>query len=360
MHDRTALGPADVTDDVLAGMVADLLDQDPDDVQLLDSCAEPVAYDLPTITTASRTWVSGTARTRVGDVPWRMFVKHVQAWTRCPEFAFVPDHLREMAAASVPWRTEPLAYRSDLGDRLPDGLHMPRALGVFDLDPESAAVWLEESRHPTVAWDLDRYVRAAHLLGRMATSERVRPLANVGEFSWSVWNYVHGRVAVDVLPRLPAVTWLDPALHARLLAASEQVPAYAEELLGFPEVTTHGDACPNNLLPGPDPSSFVLIDYGFWHPNPLGYDLGQLVAGEWQLGRRHTEPLPVVDEACVAAYTLGLAEEGMHADVADVRRAHALQLFIFVGVSTALDADNADDRAELVAFSLDLLDATAR
>ena len=67
----------------------------------------------------------------------------------------------------------------------------------------------------------------------------------------------------------------------------------------------------------------------------------------------------MVDEACVAAYTRGLAEEGMHVDVADVRRAHALQLFIFVGVSTALDADHVADRSELVAFSLDLLDATA-
>ena len=56
-----------------------------------------------------------------------------------------------MAAASVPWRTEALAYASDLGDRLPDGLSMPRALGVFDLDELSAAIWLEEVDRPAVA-----------------------------------------------------------------------------------------------------------------------------------------------------------------------------------------------------------------
>ncbi|MFC5179553.1 phosphotransferase [Nocardioides taihuensis] len=358
MHDRSALGPADVADDVLTGMVADLLGHDAAGVEVLESHAVPVDYDLPAITTASRSWVSGTARTPGGDQSFRMFVKHVQCWSRSPEFRSVPEDFREVAASSVPWRTEPLVYRSDLGDRLPDGLRMPRALGVFDLDALSSSLWLEDVRHPAVAWDLDRYTRAARLLGRLAASERVRPLADVGAFTWSIWQYVHGRVAVDVLPRLPSLTGLPPDLHARLLAAAERVPTVTEELVSLPRLTSHGDACPNNLLAGGDPGSFVLIDYGFWLPNPLAFDLGQLVAGEWQLGRRHTDPLPVVDEACVAAYTAGLAQEGLTLSVADVRRAHALQLFLFVGLSTALDDDHAADRAELVAFSLDLLEAT--
>ncbi len=345
---RELLGAADVSDGQLSAMVADLLDVEHAEVS--DVVVEPVAYDLPAITTAGRYWVSGTAQTPQGIETFRLFVKHVQAWSRHPFFAQVPDSHREMAAASVPWRTEPLAYRSDLGDRLPEGLSMPRALGVFELPDEQAAIWLQEVRHTPVEWDLARYTRAAYLLGRTAASERVRPLADVGDFEWSVWNYVHGRIDVDILPGLAERPTLDPDLHARLLAAAALVPAYAEELMAFPRVAGHGDACPNNLLPGPDIDSFVLIDFGFWMSSPLAFDLGQLVAGDVQLGRCGITDLTGLDEACVAAYTRGLAEEGMVCDVADVRRAHALQLFLFVGISIEVP--------ELVQLSLDLLEET--
>ncbi len=128
MHDRTLLGPADVTDEELTRIVGDLLHQAPGSVELLAVRAEHVAYDLPAITTAGRYWVTGAARTAAGERRFRIFVKHVQSWSRSPFFAQVPAEYREMAAASVPWRTEALAYASDLGDRLPDGLSMPRAL----------------------------------------------------------------------------------------------------------------------------------------------------------------------------------------------------------------------------------------
>ena len=52
MHQRGILGPADVSDDELAGIVAELLRESPDNVTVLDSLAEQVDYDLATITTA--------------------------------------------------------------------------------------------------------------------------------------------------------------------------------------------------------------------------------------------------------------------------------------------------------------------
>ncbi len=64
MHDRTVLGPADVSDDALAAMAADLLGIDPDRTTLLDSRAEVVAYDLDAITTAGRYWVHGARHRR--------------------------------------------------------------------------------------------------------------------------------------------------------------------------------------------------------------------------------------------------------------------------------------------------------
>ena len=126
---------------------------DPSRVTLVSSTVDEVAYDLPAITTAGRYWVRGTATADDEPWPFELFVKHVQSWSRSPLFAMVPDELRVTAAASVPWRTEPLAYRSDLAERLPEGLRMARCLGVFDLDELSAAVWLEKVPAHTAVWD---------------------------------------------------------------------------------------------------------------------------------------------------------------------------------------------------------------
>ncbi len=378
MHDRTLLGPADVTDDELARMVADLLGEERSSVEVLSSRAEEFPYDIPAITTAGRYWVSGTARTPAGTAPYRMFVKHVQSWSRSPFFAAVPPEFQEMAAASVPWRTEAMAYASDLGDRLPDGLSMPRALGVYDLDELSAAIWLEEVDRPAVAWDLERYRRAAYLLGRMAASPRVAPLANVGEFDWSVRGYAFGRLGMQVLPILRSEEiWQHPAIAAafdtelrdRLRAAADQVDKWLDELDEFPLVTCHGDYSPNNLLPGPSPDSFTLIDFGFWVPSPIGFDLGQLLVGDVQLGRRSPSLLAETEAAIVSAYVAGMAEEGMAVDEAIVRRSHALLLMIFTGFSALpfeqLESTPPDampalaaDRAELARFCLDLVEAT--
>ena len=378
MNDRSLLGPADVDDDRLGAMVAALLGHRPEDVRVTCSTAVPVDYDLPAITTASRHWVQGTATTPEGDEGFRIFVKHVQSWERHPFFAFVPEEFRAVAAAGVPWRTEPLAYRSDLGDRLPDGLTMPRALGVFDLDELSAAVWLEEIHADRPPWDLARFRRAAYLLGRLAASPRVAERRDVGQYDWTILHYVEGRLGVQVLPALrdqglwhhPVVAGaFDDELRTRMLAAADRLGAYADELLGYPRLSSHGDASPNNLLAGPTPDAFVLIDYGFWLGNPVGFDLGQLLVGDVQIGRRSPDLLAETDEAIVPAYVDGLHAEGCDLDERTVRRAHALHLLIFTGLSTLpfelLDQPptpelhtTAAARAAIARYSLDLLEAT--
>jgi hypothetical protein len=202
MHDRSALGAADVSDERLRLMVADLLRVDPDLTVLARSSAEEVAYDLPAITTAGRYWVRGVAEVDGAERAFTMFVKHVQSWARSPLFAAVPEEAREFAEATVPWRTEALAYRSDLGDRLPEGLTMPRAVGVFDLDAKSVALWLEAVETQELVWDDHRYAEAARLLGRLAASPSVRERARVGGSEWSVLTYVHGRLDMHVVPML--------------------------------------------------------------------------------------------------------------------------------------------------------------
>ena len=142
MHDRRALGPADVDDARLATLVADSLGVA--EVELLSSRADVVAYDIDAITTAGRYRVTGQARHADATAGFSFFVKVVQSWGRHPAFRFVPAEMREWALASVPFEAEPRVYLSDLADRLPPGLTMPRAYAVADLDAESTALWLED------------------------------------------------------------------------------------------------------------------------------------------------------------------------------------------------------------------------
>ena len=379
MHDRSALGPADVTDEQLAAMVADLFDSDPDETEVLGSSAIEFPYELPAITTAGRYWVSGTARVKGEVAPYRMFVKHIQSWSRHPFFQFVPPEFREVAAAGVPWRTEALAYRSDLGDRLPDGLSMPRAVGVFDIDEESNAVWLEEVPVVDRTWDHARYRHAARLLGRHATSARVMELIGSVGHSMTIGDYHDGRLSVQVLPVVrddgiwhhPLVAdAFDDELHSRILTAADRSQEYADELSAITGVACHGDACPNNLLARDGSDDFVMIDYGFWGPGPIGFDLAQLLVGDVQIGRRGSDDLAEVDDAIFAGYMAGLRDEECWIPDDVVRRAHALQLLIFTGYSAPpidlLESEPtpelhriATHRAAIARFSLDLVDATA-
>ena len=374
-HDRAALGPADVSDAQLTEMVADLLRASSGDVALLDSQAAVVDYDLPAITTAGRYWVRGHASVSGAATPFSFFVKHVQSWSRSPLFASVPPEMVAMAEAGVPWRTEPLVYRSDLSERLPDGLRMPRSFGVFDLDEKSATVWLEEVEARQVPWDLSRYERAAHLLGRFAGSSRVRERGLVGEHPFTVRDYLEGRLTGQVLPMLrddgiwhhPLVAGaFDADLRARLLATADDAAGLVEELAALPHLPAHGDACPNNLLIVDGVEGFTLIDFGFMTMLPVGFDLGQLLVGDVQVGRRTAASLAEVESVIVPAYVEGLRAEGCDIPESVVRRAHALHLMVWVGLSTLpfehLDAPVtpelehvAAERAATARFSLDLL-----
>ncbi len=373
-HDRTALGAADVDDDAFAAMVAALVGAEPSSVRVLDSRADVFPYDLPAITTAGRYLVSGTAEVDGERTAYEMFVKVVQSWSRHELFQFVPDEMKTMAEAMVPWRTEPLAYRSDLGSRLPHGLTMPRAVGVFDLDEKSAAVWLEKVPVLLCDWTGARYDRAAYLLGRLSGSASVAELADVGKYAFTLRDYANGRLMGDVFPTLfSEEVWLHPLiagafgdeLRDRMRAAASEVMGYVEEAMTLPYLAAHNDACPNNLLTTSE-DGFTLIDYGFWGPMPAGADLSQLLIGDVQIGKRRAGDLAARDDAHIAQYVRGLRDEGCQVSEADVRRGHALHMLIMSGLSTVPTellerppspafVAMAADRAAIAAFCLDRL-----
>ena len=155
------------------------------------------------------------------------------------------------------------------------------------------------------------------------------------------------------------------------MSAADRASDIVEELAALPEATIHGDACPNNLLCRAGYDGFVLIDYGFWNLGPVGFDLSQLLVGDVQVGRQKAADLARVEEAILPAYVEGLRTEGWEVPASVVRRAHALQLMIFTGLSTlpfehlesaptpALQQDAAE-RAAIARFSLDLLNDTER
>lgn len=387
MGERSLLGSADLSDEVLAEMVASSLRVGR--VDLVTTEAEVFPYDLEALTTAGRFWVRGTARVvEPGDsaepvgttAPFAFFVKVVQSWARSPLFAMVPEPMREAALRMVPWQTEPEVYRSRLGEALPAGLRMPRALGVVDLDELSAAVWLMPVAVRPVLWDHDRHVRAARLLGRLAASPSVRPYGEVTarQGGLTVRDYAAGRLEHLILPALRSDDlWGHPLvsgafggeLRGRLRAAVEGVPGYLRELDAVPLGTSHGDACTRNLLVTTDDDGFTLIDFGFWGRSQLGADLRQLLLGEVLMGERSALELPALEDDCLAAYVDGLRDEGCDVDAAVVQRSHALLMLLFSGL-TAIPFEHlgkaptdelrrvADERAQSARFILDLVDTT--
>ncbi len=371
------LGDDDVTDDELASFVADLWRVPA--VTVLDSAAQTVDYDVPSILTGARTWVSGHADGGDGARPFTLFVKRVHHWRHSPAFAFVPPEVGAWAADSVPWRSEPLLYASDLRDRLPEGLTMPRCLRVEEREDETAVLWLEAVDCDPVTWTPSDAARAARLLGRLSASPGVAPLAAIDPQPWHIESFVAGRLAYTVLPGLyDEATWQSPEvaehfgdLRTGLLSVARHLDALAGEFTRLRHLTAHGDACPNNLLRREGDPGFTLIDFGFWRPQPVGFDLSQLLVGDIQIGRQDATDLPERAEACVAAYADGLADEGVEMPLEQVRRGHAVCLMLFNGLpslptegavpshldETALD-HWARQRATIARYALDVLART--
>jgi len=348
-------------------------------VRLLTARRQAHPYDRAALTTAGRHLVCGTAADDSGRTrDYAFFVKLVQAWRRSPLFAEVPEPLRAQLAPLMPWRTEPDIYRGDLRRRLPRGLSLPHAYLVTDLDAESAAIWLDRVPVRRVAWDVARHRHAAYLLGRLAASPSVTPLAAQVPVGRTARRFAEHWLGVNVVPELAGdALWRQPhvaasfdaPLRRRILRAAAALPALVDELESLPTTTAHGDACTDNLLRTRRDNDIVLIDFGFWGTAPVGFDLGQLLLGEVQRGRRPARTVAELEEACLPAYVHGLRAEGCTTAEHQVRRAHALAMTIFHAIPAIPYEHRTGEagpdlrpffanRAAMARCILDLLDAT--
>jgi len=372
------LGLLDRPLDRLADMVAELLKAPRAHVLTVQVDIHP--YDLLAITTAGRFRVTGTARTGfLEPVPYAFFVKVVQSYAKSPLAQQLPDAVRDLVAPLVPWRTEPDLYRTDLADRLPDGLTAPRAYGVYDLDEDSAAIWLEMLPTRPISWGIPLHRRAAYLFGRLAANPALAPLAARVPPVRTARNFTRWWLEYNVIPQLhddklwqrtPIAATFDGRLRARMLAAVQALPELLDELESLPTATAHGDACTRNMLICEPDGRLALIDFGFWGIAPVGFDLGQLMLGEIQLGQRPAGLLHRLENECLPAYVQGLHDEGGAISHTEVRRAHALLLTIYHAIPAIpyehLTAEPGrvpyrifENRALSARFILDLLDATS-
>ena len=310
-------------------------------VEVLSCRLETVPYEIGTISTCALLRASGEARIGAETRPWSAFVKVLQSAQAWPLIDMIPAQQREQFLRDFPWRLEIEAHESPLRDVLPDGMRLPQLYTVAEVDDLHAAMWMEDVAPAAVAWDLDRFARAAMLLGELAGRRPVGSPAIFGDPTYAldagcalrmyaegrVVHWAAGAIRNDAIWGHPAMQAVVQDLHegrlrADLLTAVERLPELFSIAESLPATYVHGDASPQNLLAQADePDEFVVIDWGFNCPLAVGFDLGQLLVGLAHAGELDVNQLAAVHETIVPAYVEGMARANIQARSDDVLRA---------------------------------------
>lgn len=274
--------------------------------------------------------------------PWSLFCKVLQHVRHWPVLAQLPPPMAAQFVEQFPWRAELALWDPRVQGCLPAGMRSPVLHRVVELPDDRAAVWMEDvAEHPD-PWDLARYARAAHLLGRWNARATAPEVLAVGGLppGFALRMYAERSVPLrglaplsdDALWQHP---WLAPhgQLRQRLRRAGERVSEVLDRLDDHRQALPHGDASPQNLLvPADEPDGFVAIDVSFTSPHALGFDLGQLVVGPVHASLLPAAELPGVVAVVVPAYLDGLAAEGVRVPERDVRWAFAASALLRSGL----------------------------
>jgi hypothetical protein len=290
---------------------------------------EPVAYAFGSPNTDGLFRVRATVDCGGQVLAWSVFVKIIRSFRHWPLIDVIPAPMREAALSGSHWRYEADAYLSDLATVLPPGTRLPRLLLLKDLGDERLALVLEDVQTTSDRWEPSTFARAARGLGRLAarmTSSDVLPASASRSPGELTARHYAGRVVPAVLPALADDTlWRHrlltghQELRSDMLELADRLPSILLGLKTLPQLMTHGDASPQNLLvPVSERDTFVVVDWTLSGLSAVGTDLGQLLVGLAHAGELSTADLPRLRGIIVDAYTEGLALEGMYVDPAAV------------------------------------------
>jgi hypothetical protein len=293
---------------------------------------EPFAYEIGTPSTEALLRLTGTATLPDdSEVGWSCFLKKLQSAKYWPLIHLLPEDIQENFIQNLPWELEVAVHRSGIAEILPAGLRLPTAYRIAVHDDDRAVIWMENVDQAPGCWPIERFERAAYLLGRLSARRQphlVKPLLPRGTVETpgiGLRYYTNGRVMTGAMPGLANdETWQHPMLAAaicdtgdhglrdELLELGTRLPAVLDALDALPQTYQHGDASPQNLLvPKGNEDEFVVIDWGFDCPQAVGFDLGQLLIGLAHAGELSPDALPDVHRVIVPAFMEGLAADGM-------------------------------------------------
>jgi len=362
------IGRAAVLMDQLEGLGRLALGPEDDGQRLVAVTFRPSSYETSTIATERLTHCQLEF---AGGHVARIFVKEIRDITHWPMLVMIPEHLRESFASGFPWRLEIDLYADGFGCPLPGGMRLPDVYAIRELEVGRAALWMEDVQSsPYAAWTIDRFARAAHLLGQLAARRRppgIRPIG-VGTGTPFGPNFAlrmmyGGRIENSFRPAIEGEEmWHHPTVVAALDRTGDRAiiadlrnlvsegPALLDETDALPMTYAHGDASPQNLLvPVDDPDTFVVIDPGLNSQLPVGHDLGQLLVGLCHAGEMDPSGLDEVHRAILPAYIDGLTAEGMDVDPADVQRGYLSGLLLRSGFTAMpLEQLNAPTSVEAI------------
>ncbi len=290
---------------------------------------------------------------------------------RVPQTAAAPPPLRRQFLEQFPWKLELDAWQPAFIERLPTGMRLPQLYRIDDLGDDRIAVWMEQIDTAATPWDLDRFARAARVLGRFAArSMDTQLLAATGQpTGHALRMYAASPVQVGLRRIKEDAWWQHPAVRActdlrlrdDLARLGEHLAEILDALDKLPQSLPHGDASPQNLLvPASDPDTFVAIDIAFQAPQAIGFDLSQLLIGLVHAGELPAAALPDIHPALVDQYMVGLTDEGVTATQEDVVAGFVGSLVVRSGF-TALPwhtppsaATELAERARLTRYIVDL------
>ncbi len=309
---------------------------------------------------------------------WTWFGKllqHVRHWSGLP---LLPPEVAADFADSFPWRSELVLWDERFCGRMPAGLRPPVLHGLVELGDDRVMVWMEDVTESAAPPDLDRFCRAAELIGRWNArcADAEARAASEHPPGFALRMYTEKAVVPRGLgPLVDDELWSHPwlaghqELRSDLQHLGSLIPAMLDRLDTYVQALQHGDASPQNLLvPAADPDTFVVIDPSFTSPHALGFDLGQLLVGLVHAGEIPAATMPDIVSVIVPAYQQGLASEGVTGQndaVYDgfvtglmVRSGFDSFLFDLIGSDDPADRHTFDERVALSRFVTDLyLDA---